>query len=113
MNCRHCKHSADAHVNGECVAIFNSDGAACGCVRCEPYAKRVPTRQWVIDVSFCLKGGSWTPVFQARPFAFGLVGAISQAVREAKKAKVKPRSWILNTRISSAAAIPKRKDTAA
>lgn len=121
--CKHCGHSDDAHVAGECVALMPElppiyttvEGqvigrtSTCGCIHLEVRARREPSRQWVIEVSFLLAKGGWTRPYQARPFAFGLIGAIAKGVREAKKAEVKPRSHIKNTKVLLATAIPSPK----
>jgi hypothetical protein len=107
--CKQCGHREDEHDGAnDCIArlsVAEGKWVACGCVKFQARVKREPTRQWVIVVSFMLKNG-WTRPYEAKVRAFGLVGAVSKGIREAKCASVRPRARIKNTKVTMVTAVP-------
>ena len=98
--CRHCGHSADAHVNNEC--------AACGCVKLEVRdraAREARLRTWIGKVELFVKN-RWI-VKEVRMKAMGHGGAAMKAVREAKALALKPRARIAQVRLTLVP-VPKR-----
>jgi len=101
MRCRSCGHSKDAHHPGDCVV--------CGCMRFkarDPNAREARLRTWVAEVQFFVKN-RWI-AREVRVKAMGRGGAAMRAVREAQALALKPRTRVMQVRVSIAP-VPKRK----
>ncbi len=102
MRCKHCGHSADAHVPEQgCVA--------CGCIRLEvrdPKAHEKRLRAWLAKAEFFVKN-RWL-VQEVRVKAMGHSGAAMKAVREAKALALKPRTRVAQVRLTLTP-VPQRK----
>jgi len=68
--------------------------------RCEACRARREARKrnFIVRATFLVKAG-WTPVYEARVKAFGLVGATALGVRQAKRESVKRGARISQTKI--------------
>ena len=94
MRCKHCGHSADAHVKGEC--------AACGCIRLQlrdKAARETRLRTWIACAEFFVKN-RWVKAPEVRVKAMGHSGAAMKAVREARALALKPRTRVAQVRLT-------------
>ena len=73
--CKHCGHSADAHVENGCVV--------CGCEVRDPKLREARLRTWIGKVEMFVKN-RWI-VQEVRVKAMGHGGAAMNAVREGKR----------------------------
>lgn len=86
----------------QCGATFGPEVKGCPACKARRDERKRP---YLATVMFLLKGG-WTRPHEARVRAMGIVGATAVAVREAKRAVVKPRARIAEMKVS---VVPVRK----
>lgn len=94
--CRHCHHSSDAHVHGECVT--RDQQGTCGCIRFEAFERKPRQRTWLVTVAFFEKN-RWMPDAKLRVAASTSGGAALKALRQAKRERTSKRH-ILQTKVT-------------
>lgn len=107
MRCKSCGHSADAHTKADTNPL--GDCVVCGCMRFrvrDPKAREARLRTWVAKVDFFVKTRWITR--EVRVKAMGRGGAAMRAVREAQALALKPRTRVMQVRVSITP-VPKRK----